>query len=368
MKPLVSILIPAYNAEEYIVYTLKSVIAQTWPRKEIIVIDDGSTDRTAEIVRRYASKDVRLVSTKNQGLSAAVNHGLRMCQGDYIQELDSDDLLAPDKIERQLLALRESDSKRLLLSSPWAHFYFRTRHSQFIPNALWHDLSPVEWLLRKMGQNLHMQNATWLVSRELVDAAGPWDDDLAHDQDGEYFARVLLASVGTRFVREARIFYRLSGSHSVSHIGRADNKKRDSLLRSMKLHIQYLRSLEESERVRSACLEYLQTKFIYFYPERPDIVAELQNMAMQLGGRLKESRLRSKYAWMKPIFGFAAAKRAQHLLPMWKGSLARRWDKTMFELENRADSGALLAEQYLEPHANGSSKEEDRDDRRAPAE
>jgi glycosyltransferase involved in cell wall biosynthesis len=151
MRPLVSILIPAYNAEKLIAYTLKSATAQTWPHKEIIVIDDGSTDRTVEIVRRYASKDVRIVSTANRGLSAAINEGLRICQGEYIQELDSDDLLAPDKIERQLLALRESDSKRLLLSSPWAHFYFRTHHSQFIPNSLWADLSPVEWLLRKMG-------------------------------------------------------------------------------------------------------------------------------------------------------------------------------------------------------------------------
>ena len=58
MKPLVSILIPAYNAEEWIAYTLQSAVAQTWPRKEIIVVDDGSTDRTAEVARRFASKGV----------------------------------------------------------------------------------------------------------------------------------------------------------------------------------------------------------------------------------------------------------------------------------------------------------------------
>ena len=106
MKPLVSIIIPAYNAEEWIDQTIQSAIAQTWPRKEIIVVDDGSTDRTAEIARRFASKEVLVVSTENQGLSAAVNHAFRLSQGDYIQELDADDLLAPDKIERQLAALR----------------------------------------------------------------------------------------------------------------------------------------------------------------------------------------------------------------------------------------------------------------------
>src|SRR5438445_7470894 len=165
MKPLVSILIPAYNAEEWISYTIRSATAQTWQRKEIIVVDDGSTDRTAEVARRFATKDVSILSTENQGLCAAVNKAYRVCQGDYIQELDADDILAPDKIEKQLAALREGDSKRILLSSPWAYFYFRTRRARFVRNALWEDLSPAEWLLRKMGQNLHMQNATWLVSR-----------------------------------------------------------------------------------------------------------------------------------------------------------------------------------------------------------
>src|SRR6267378_3350936 len=126
MKPLVSILIPAYNAEHWIAYTLQSAVEQTWPHKEIIVVDDGSTDRTAEVARRFASKNVKVVSTENQGLSAAVNYAYRLCQGDYIQELDADDILAPDKIERQLAALRETDSKRILLSGPWAYFYYQT--------------------------------------------------------------------------------------------------------------------------------------------------------------------------------------------------------------------------------------------------
>ena len=315
MKPLVSILIPAFNAEKLIPYTLESAIAQTWPRKEIIVVDDGSTDRTAEVAGRYASRGVKVVSTPNCGLSAAINHGYTYCSGDYIQELDSDDLLAPDKIERQLESLRPGDTNRLLLSGPWTHFHYRIRNSHFVPNALWADLSPVDWLLRKMGQNLHMQNATWLVSRELVEAAGPWDVTLKHDQDGEYFARVLLASTGTRFVPEARIYYRISGPQSVSYIRRSDNKKRDSLLRSVKLHLQYLQSLESSERVRRACLFYLQTKVIDFYPERLDIFEELRQMAAECGGTVTEPDLQWKYSWMRYVFGWQFAKSASMALP-----------------------------------------------------
>ena len=334
MKPLVSILIPAYNAEDCIAETIQSAVAQTWPRKEIIVVNDGSTDGTDQVAKRFASKNVKVVSTENQGLPRAVNYAYRLSQGDYIQELDSDDLLAPDKIELQLKALREGDSNRTLLSSPWAYFYFRTRRAQFVPNSLWNDLSPLEWLLRKLGENLHMQNATWLVSRELAEAAGPWDENLHYDQDGEYFSRVLMVSEGTRFVPEARIFYRMSGSNRISYIGASD-KKRASLLRSMKLHIQYLRSLEESERVRRACLTYLQTWSDQFYPERPDMFAELQALAAELQGHLTLPTLRGKYAWIKPVFGTKTARWVQRAFPETKSWVKREWDKAMFTFEAR---------------------------------
>jgi len=330
MKPLVSILITAYNAEDTIAYTLQSAVAQTWPRKEIIVVDDGSTDSTAEVARGF--KEVRVVSTENYGLSGAQNNAFPLSQGDYIQYLDADDLLAPDKIERQLAALREFDSKRVLLSSPWAPFYYRTRHARFVRNSLWQDLSPADWLSTAMRENIHMQNATWLVSRQLAKAAGPWDTRLHFDQDGEYFCRVLLASEGTRFVPGTGIYYRASGANSVSFIGNSD-KKKDSLLLTMKLHIQYLRSLEDSERVRKACLAYIQTWCRNFYPERPDLMQEAQQLAASLGGRLSLPKVSWKYAWIQRLFGFAVAKRASQRWNHYKSSVMRSWDKALFRLE-----------------------------------
>jgi glycosyltransferase involved in cell wall biosynthesis len=334
MKPLVSILIPAYNSEKWIGDTIRSAIAQTWQRREVIVVDDGSRDRTAEVARRFASKEVAVITTANRGAAAARNHALQLSQGDYIQWLDADDLLAPNKIERQFAALEGAESKRILLSSPWAFFNYRTNCARFVPTSLCQDLSPLEWLLRKMGENLHMQTATWLTSRELAEAAGQWDTRLISDDDGEYYCRVLLASEGTRFVPEAKVFYRITPSNRWSYVGTSD-KKKDALLLSMKLHIQYLRSLEESDRVREACLTYIQTWLENFYPERPDIVEELRGLASQLKGHLKTPRLRWKYAWMKPIFGWKAAKHAQMVLPLLKASLVRRWDKAMYRLETR---------------------------------
>jgi hypothetical protein len=182
-----------------------------------------------------------------------------------------------------------------------------------------------------MEQNLHMQNATWLVSRELAEAAGPWDTRLHFDQDGEYFCRVLLASEGTRFVPGTGIYYRASGANTVSYIGNSD-KKKDSLLLSMKLHIQYLRSLEDSERVRKACLTYIQAWHRNFYPERPDLVQEAQQLAETVGGRLKTPTLPWKYRWIQKLFGWTAAKRIRQRWNQSKSSVIRFWDKTLFRL------------------------------------
>ena len=339
MKPLVSILIPAYNAEEWIADTVRSAMAQTWPRKEIIVVDDGSKDQTAAAASRFASSEVKVVTVRNQGAAAARNHAMQLSQGDYIQWLDADDLLAPDKVERQLAAVRDTDSKRILLSSPWAYFSYRPERARFVPTSLWHDLTPADWLVRKLSENLHQQTATWLTSRELAEAAGPWDTRMISDDDGEYYCRVLLASEGTRFVPESKVFYRVTSSSRWSFIGTSD-KKKNAMALSMKLHIQYLRSLEESDRVRKACLIYLQNWFQNFYPDRSDLVAELQGLAAELGGHLEPPRFGWKYAWMEPIFGRKAARHAEILLPQLKATVLRSWDRAMYRLENR---GAGLA-------------------------
>src|SRR5512138_2951718 len=105
MKPLVSILIPAYNSEQLIEESLRSALAQSWPNKEIIVVDDGSLDRTFEVAKRFESKTLKVVTQPNQGAAAARNKAFSLSQGDYIQWLDADDLLAPEKIASQLSML-----------------------------------------------------------------------------------------------------------------------------------------------------------------------------------------------------------------------------------------------------------------------
>jgi glycosyltransferase involved in cell wall biosynthesis len=339
VKPLVSILIPAYNAEAWISDTLRSAVAQTWERKEIIVVDDGSTDQTLAIARRFESDQLRVVTHKNQGAAATRNKALSLSRGDYIQYLDADDLMGPDKIAKQMEALGQSPNKRTLLSGSWGNFMYRYYRTKFIPSALWDNLSPVEWLVRKMGLNLYMQTASWLVSRELAEAAGPWDTRLLGDDDGEYFCRVLLASDGVRFVPESKVYYRLSGTSSLSYVGLSD-KKQNAQMCSMKLHIGYLRSLEDSERTRAACVTFLQTWLVCFYPSRMDLVEEAQQIAGELGGKLDPPHLSWKFAWIRTLFGWPFARRAQVTLSGIKWRLTRYWDNTLYRIESRklADS------------------------------
>lgn len=101
MQPLISIIIPAYNIEPYIARCLDSVMQQTYPNLEIIVVNDGSADRTGDIITEYAKKDgrIRAVHKKNGGVSAARNEGIALASGSYIGFVDGDDMIAPDMYE-----------------------------------------------------------------------------------------------------------------------------------------------------------------------------------------------------------------------------------------------------------------------------
>ena len=333
-KPLVSILIPAYNSQEWIADTLRSALAQSWDRKEIIVVDDGSTDQTLAIARQFEPQGVQVITQSNQGAAAARNKALSLCRGDYIQWLDSDDLLGVDKVALQMNVVEQCRNKRILVSGPFGRFKYRYYRTEFIPTSLWRDQTPLEWLIHKLGQNVYMQTATWLVSRELTETAGPWNTQLMGDDDGEYFCRVLLASEGVRFVPGAKVYYRAPWFGTLSHVGKS-TKKIEAHWLSMQLHISYLRSLEDSQRVRNACLRYLQTCFIYFYPERKHIVEAVERLARELGGQLEPPHLSWKYSWVRTLFGWDVTKRLQGIIPLIKWWFAKSWDKALFRLRTR---------------------------------
>jgi glycosyltransferase involved in cell wall biosynthesis len=111
ISPLVSVIIPAYNAENFIEITLKSVLNQTYENIEVLVIDDGSQDRTAEIVTRFKQQDERIILLQqlNAGVAAARNLGIAKSKGEYIAPIDADDIWYPQKLEKQIKCLESAD-------------------------------------------------------------------------------------------------------------------------------------------------------------------------------------------------------------------------------------------------------------------
>jgi glycosyltransferase involved in cell wall biosynthesis len=187
LAALVSILIPAFNAQKWIRESIQSALLQTWQNKEIIVVDDGSRDDTLRIARSFESKILKVLSQDNTGACGARNRALSSAQGDYIQWLDADDLLTPGKISSQLEQTHGDLTSLTLLTSPFGTFYYRHRKATFTPTSLWQDLSPVDWIINKFTEHAWMNPVTWLVSRKLTEMAGPWDERLSTsgDDDGE---------------------------------------------------------------------------------------------------------------------------------------------------------------------------------------
>jgi glycosyltransferase involved in cell wall biosynthesis len=340
MGDLVSILIPAFNAERWIGDCIKSAVTQTWPEKEIIVVDDGSEDRSHRIASKFHPM-VQVVQQEHRGACAARNTAFSIAQGDYIQWLDADDLLACDKIEKQMRGAEPGRSSDILLSCPWGGFMACPERARFSPSLLWQDLDPVEWLFRKIKDGLWMAPETWLVSRNLSEKAGPWNEELARDQDGEYFCRVLGGATHVRFVPEARVYKRVRIAGSISAAATVSDKKRDSTFISLQSHLGSLLAAEDSDRTRNACLKALDHWSIYFYPERVDLLCRLQSIAEEIGGRLPPPRLCGKYRVLQVCFGWRTAKKAKIALPLLRDFAVLTWERILcvvVRLRNRGRS------------------------------
>lgn len=110
MTPLVTVIMPVYNAERYMEQSIESIIAQTYQKWELLIVDDGSTDSSVQIMQEYCSKDRRIqmiLSTGNEGVASARNKGIQAAKGEYIAFLDSDDLWKAEKLEIQIHYMQE---------------------------------------------------------------------------------------------------------------------------------------------------------------------------------------------------------------------------------------------------------------------
>jgi glycosyltransferase involved in cell wall biosynthesis len=283
MNPLVSILIPAYNASSYIAEALDSAITQSWQNTEIVVVDDGSTDSTLVVARSYESMGIKVISqNENRGQTAALNRCLVEAKGDFIQYLDADDILEPQKIEAQVLRLLKEPPGTLAIA-PWARFYQNDiSTAKFVPNDDWQDFeNPIDWLVACWTGHGTMPPTSWLYPREVVDSVGLWHEDLTLNNDMEYFTRIVLASQKLAFCPEARWYYR-SGNPSLS--GQRSEQALLSQYEVIRLSTERVLNVEDSDHTRYASACYWQYFVFMAYPQVIDLVKSAEEKIHSLGG------------------------------------------------------------------------------------
>lgn len=305
--PLVSILIPCYNAAPWLAATIESALAQTHRSIEVIVVDDGSTDECVAIAEQFTPRGVVVRRQANRGASAARNHGLKIARGEFIQFLDADDLLAPEKIERQLAVV--GATPEFVAAGPWGRFHASAAEAVFQPEENWRDSEPVEWLTLNFAGRGMMQPGAWLTARALLDRAGPWDERLTLNDDGEYFCRVLLASRGIKFCPDARTFYRSNLSGSLSQ-RRSAAAWRSALL-SQELCAQHLLAREDSPRTRAACADLLQRLSFTMWPDHPALVQQSEALVVRYGGSRQRPGGGRVFRMLMGLFGWKAARSLQ---------------------------------------------------------
>ncbi|MFC4211319.1 glycosyltransferase family 2 protein [Pedobacter lithocola] len=206
---MISIIIPAYNAEQTIVQTLDSVYNSTYTEFEVIVINDGSTDDTLLLLEQYP-KPIKIYSTENKGVSNARNLGFDISIGDYIQYLDADDLLLPDKLNVQVKALKENNTG--VAYGDWQKFHIEKN-----------EIIITETITREIEGDLEISIFTdfWcppaaiLYSRKVCEKLS-WNESLPIIQDARYFLDAAIMKFTFLYTPGIMALYRSAQPNSLS--------------------------------------------------------------------------------------------------------------------------------------------------------
>jgi glycosyltransferase involved in cell wall biosynthesis len=195
-QSLVSVIVAAYNYGHFIGYTLDSLAAQTYENWECIVVDDGSTDNTRDVVQAYAEKDarVRYLHQENSRQAAARNNGVRNATGSYFQFIDADDLIEPRKLERQVEYLEQHTDVDIVYGD--ARFFPSENPSELL-YSMWGENKPWQTGISGCGReilvpllkfNNILVNAP-LTRRSIVERVGPFDEELPPVEDWDFWLR-----------------------------------------------------------------------------------------------------------------------------------------------------------------------------------
>lgn len=208
----ISVVVPAYNAEKTILTTVKSILQQTHKDLEIIIIDDGSSDRTVEIVETIKDSRLKIYSYENGGISIARNRGIDIATGEYISFLDADDRWTEDKLAAQLLALEANPQTALAYS--WVYFQYETEAQSYADTSEHFTGNIYRDLLLK---NFLHNGSNALIKTSIVKEIGYFDPELKAVEDWDFYLRIA-AKYNFVLVPKVQIIYQQSNSSMTTNI------------------------------------------------------------------------------------------------------------------------------------------------------
>lgn len=217
----VSIIIPTYNRAHLLGETLDSVLAQIFQNWECIVIDDRSTDVTNELMEFYCAKDNRIKyyhrpKSRPKGASVCRNFGLEKANGVYIQFLDADDLIGPDKLNEQVLQLKENKDE-LIIACKWGRFYTTKKLNVYQSLRVYQKFENLELFFSSLSHSFgFFPPHAYLVKKDLIFQAGNWNENLSLNDDTEFFFRLLLKAGSIGFCENAQVYYRCPDENNLS--------------------------------------------------------------------------------------------------------------------------------------------------------
>ncbi|MGR8920874.1 MAG: glycosyltransferase family 2 protein [Gammaproteobacteria bacterium] len=227
MNKLVSIIIPAYNCADLVGETIDNVLEQSYPHKELIVVNDGSTDRTREVLEAYGDR-IRLIDQPNSGAPAARNTGLLAAQGDYICLIDADDLWMPGKLDAQVRHLEQNPEVGMVYhdwfvweAGPDGSFQVPPA-SQFPDTGDAIDPEKSGWIYPQLLLDCVVHTSTIMVRREIREQVGLFDDTIRNGDDYDYWLRVSRITRIDKLKKVYSLYRILPGSiartpHDINH-------------------------------------------------------------------------------------------------------------------------------------------------------
>ena len=310
MQPLVSICIPCHNAEKYVEEAIESVLNQTYKNIELIVVDDGSTDRSGEVLEKYRMKGVKVVTEKCGSASKARNRALREARGEYIKFFDADDIISPKMIEIQIAKL--NGRTNAVASSEWGRFYGDVSTFKSNPQSVWRDMEPTEWLVKALyDARPMMQPGMFLIPRDIIKTTGGWNEELTLIDDFEFFTRIFCHSKEILFTTGAILYYRSGNSGSLS--AKKNRQAVESQYHSLLKGISHLLALRPDPAARLSCANMLQDFIYSHYPKHPDLCRELRSRILELGGSDLKPDGPPRFHQLKRFVGWKNARRIQRL-------------------------------------------------------